>query len=37
MRSMDFAIKLSAFVLVRVNEAESLAFSDFEYAGESLR
>lgn len=36
MRSMDFAIKLSAFVLVRVNEAESLAFSDFEYAGEGL-
>lgn len=36
MRSMDFAIKLSAFVLVRVNEAESLAFSDFEYAGEAL-
>ena len=33
MRSMDIAIKLSAFVLVRVNEAESLAFSDFEYAG----
>jgi hypothetical protein len=33
MRSMDFAIKLSAFVLVRVNEAESVAFSDFEYAG----
>ena len=36
MRSMDFAIKLSAFVLVRINEAESLAFSDFEYAGEAL-
>ena len=36
MRSMDFAIKLSAFVLVRVNEAESLAFSDFEYAREIL-
>ena len=35
MRSMDFAIKLSAFVLVRVSEAESVAFSDFEYAGES--
>jgi hypothetical protein len=34
MQSMDFAIKLSAFVLVRVNEAESMAFSDFEYAGE---
>jgi len=36
MRSMDFAIKLSAFVLVRVNEAESVAFSDFEYAGEAF-
>jgi hypothetical protein len=36
MRSMDFAIKLSAFVLVRVNEAESVAFSDFEYADEAL-
>ena len=36
MRSMDFAIKLSAFVLLRVSEAESVAFSDFEYAGESL-
>lgn len=35
MRSMDFAIKLSAFVLVHVSEAESVAFSDFEYAGES--
>ena len=33
MQSMDFAIKLSAFVLVRVNEAESVSFSDFEYAG----
>jgi hypothetical protein len=36
MQSMDFAIKLSAFVLVRVNEAESVTFSDFEYAGEML-
>jgi len=36
MRSMDFAIKLSAFVLVRVSEAESMAFSDFEYAREPL-
>lgn len=35
MHSMDFAIKLSAFVLVRVNEAESMAFSEFEYAGET--
>jgi hypothetical protein len=33
MQSMDFAIKLSAFVLVRVNEAESVSFSEFEYAG----
>lgn len=33
MQSMEFAIKLSAFVLVRVNEAESVAFSDFEFAG----
>jgi hypothetical protein len=33
MQSMDFAIKLSAFVLIRVNEAESVSFSDFEYAG----
>lgn len=36
MRSMNFAIKLSAFVLVRVNEAESVSFSDFEYAGEAI-
>lgn len=36
MKSMDFAIKLSAFVLIRVNEAESVAFSDFEYAGDAL-
>ena len=36
MRSMDFAINLNAFVVVRVNEAESLAFSNFEYAGEAL-
>ena len=35
MKSMDFAIKLSAFVLVRVNEAESMAFSEFEYAGDT--
>jgi len=32
MQSIDIAIRLSAFVLVRVNEAESVAFSDFEYA-----
>jgi len=36
MQSIDIAIRLSAFVLVRVNEAESVAFSDFEYAGETL-
>jgi hypothetical protein len=36
MRSMDFAINLSAFLLVRVNEAESVSFSDFEYASGAL-
>jgi len=36
MRSMDFAIKLRAFVLVRVNEAETVSFSDFEFVGEAL-
>jgi len=35
MRSMNIAIKLSAFLLLQVNEAESVAFSNFEYAGES--
>lgn len=34
MKSMDFAIKLRAFLVVRVNEAESIRFSDFEYAGD---
>ena len=33
MQTMEFAIKLSAYVMVRVNEAESLTFSDFEFAG----
>jgi hypothetical protein len=30
---MDVAIKLSAFLVVRVDETESVRFSDFEYAG----
>jgi hypothetical protein len=34
MKSMDFAIKLSAFMLIRVNESESVTYSDFEYAGD---
>jgi hypothetical protein len=33
MKSMDVAIKLSAFLVVRVDETESVRFSDFEYAG----
>lgn len=33
MRSMDFAIKFSAFMLVRVDKSESVTYSDFEYAG----
>jgi hypothetical protein len=33
MRSMDFAIKLSAFMLIRVDKSESVTYSDFEYAG----
>lgn len=33
LQSLDFAIKLSAYLMVRVNETESLTFSDFEYAG----
>ena len=33
MKSMDVAIKLSAFLVIRVNETESVRFSDFEYAG----
>jgi len=33
MKSMDVAIKLSAFLLIRVDETESVRFSDFEYAG----
>jgi hypothetical protein len=35
MKSMDVAIKLRAFLVVSVNEAESIRFSDFEYAGEA--
>ena len=33
MKSMDVAVKLSAFLVVRVNETESVQLSDFEYAG----
>ena len=33
MKSVDVAIKLSAFLVVRVDETESLQLSDFEYAG----
>lgn len=33
MKSMDVAIKLSAFLVVRVDETESVQLSDFEYAG----
>jgi len=33
MKSMDVAIELSAFLLVRVDEAQSVRFSDFEFAG----
>lgn len=33
MKSMDVAVKLSAFLVVRVNETESMQLSDFEYAG----
>ena len=35
MQSMDFAIKLSAFLVVRVDETQSLRYSDFEYAGDT--
>ena len=33
MKSMDVAVKLSAFLVVRVDETESVKLSDFEYAG----
>jgi hypothetical protein len=33
MRSMDVAIKLSAFLVVRVDETQSVRLSDFAYAG----
>jgi len=33
MKSMDVAIKLSAFLVVRVDETQSVQLSDFEYAG----
>jgi hypothetical protein len=32
MKSMDVAIKLNAFLVVRVDETESVRFSDFEFA-----
>ena len=35
MKSMDVAIKLSAYLLVRVDEAESVQFSDFEFAADA--
>ena len=34
MRSMDVAINLSAFLVVRVDETESVRFSDFEFAAD---
>ena len=33
MRSMDFAIRFSAFMLVRVDKSESVTYSDFQYVG----
>ena len=35
MKSMDVAIKLSAFLVVRVDETESVRFSEFEFAGDT--
>lgn len=35
MKSMDVAIKLSAYLLVRVDETESVRFSDFEFAADA--
>ena len=35
MRSVDVAIKLSAFLVVRVDETQSVRLSDFEYAGDA--
>lgn len=34
MKSVDVAIKLSAFLVVRVDETQSVRLSDFEYAGD---
>jgi hypothetical protein len=34
MKSMDVAIKLNAFLVVRIDEMESLRFSDFEPAAD---
>ena len=33
MKSMDIVVKLSAFLVIRVNERESVRFTDFEFAG----
>ena len=35
MKSVDVAIKLSAFLVVRVDETQSLRLSEFEYAGDA--
>ena len=35
MKSMDVAIKLSAYLLVRVDETESVRLSDFEFAADA--
>jgi hypothetical protein len=35
MKSMDVAVKLSAYLLVRVDETESVRFSDFEFAADA--
>lgn len=35
MRAMDVAIQLNAFLVVRIDETQSLRFTDFEYAGEA--
>ena len=35
MKSMDVAIKLNAFLVVRVDETESVEFSDFEFAADA--
>ena len=35
MQSMDVAIELNAFLVVRVDETESVRFSEFEFAGDA--